>query len=128
MMKKANLFVVGWVSMVGLLACQTLPAPETFPMQKALIGMAEEDILTCAGPPLRRVTQGEDTILLYVQHAGALDRTFAGSKGSVSDIQHGCEANITVQAGKVTNVQYHPFPDGSGAYHHCEAIVSNCLP
>jgi hypothetical protein len=114
--------------MVGLSACQTFPPLQPLPTQQALVGMAEADVLACAGPPLRRVTQGEDTFLLYVQHAGALDRTFAGSKGSISDIQHGCEANITVQAGKVTNVQYHPFPEGSAAYHHCEAIVSKCVP
>lgn len=128
MMKKAGLFVVAWVSMVGLSACQTLPPPESLPTQQSLVGMAETDFLACAGPPLRRVTQGEETVLLYVQHAGALDRTFPGSKGSISDIRHGCEANITVQAGKVTNVQYRPYPEGSGAYHHCEAIVSNCVP
>jgi hypothetical protein len=90
--------------------------------------MPEEKLLACAGPPLRRVTQGEETVLLYVQRADTLDRTIAGSKGSVSDIRHGCEADIPVQAGKVTNVRYRPFPEGSGAYHHCEAIVRHCVP
>ena len=127
MMKEAGLFVVAWVCMIGLSACETLPAPEFLPTQQSLVGMAETDFLACAGPPLRRVTQGEETVLLYVQRADTFDRTFAGSKGSVSDIRHGCEADITVQAGKVTNVRYRPFPEGSGAYDHCEAIVSNCV-
>jgi hypothetical protein len=128
MLKKAGLLIVIWVSMVGLSACRTSPEAESFSTQQALLGMEEQDILACAGPPLRRVTRGEETVLLYVQRADTLDRTFAGSKGSVSDIRHGCEADITVQAGKVTNVRYRPFPEGSGAYDHCEAIVSKCVP
>ena len=124
----------GWfaVSVLGLIlglsACQSVPTSEPFQGEKVLVGMPEEQFLACAGPPLRRVTQGEETVLLYVQRADTLDRTFAGSKGSVSDIHHGCEADITVQAGKVTNVRYRSFPEGSGAYHHCEAIVRNCVP
>jgi hypothetical protein len=128
MLKKAGLVIVAWVSMVGLSACLTPPEPESFSTQQALLGMEEKDILACAGPPLRRVTQGEETVLLYVQRADTLDRTFAGSKGSISDIRHGCEADIIVKAGKVTNVRYRPFPEGSGAYDHCEAIVSKRVP
>jgi hypothetical protein len=72
--------------------------------------------------------QGEATFFLDVNRAGPLDRTFAGSNGSISDIRHGCEASITVQEGKVATVQYRPFPEGSGAYDHCEAIVRHCVP
>jgi hypothetical protein len=113
-LKKAGLVLVAWVSRVGLSACQTPPEPESFSTQQALLGMEEKDILACAGPPLRRVTQGEETVLLYVQRADTLDRTFAGSKGSICDIRHGCEADIILQAGKVTNVRYRPFPEGAG--------------
>lgn len=124
----------GWLaasvlgSLLGVSACQSGPTSESYQGEKVLVGMAEEELLACAGSPLRRVTQGEATFLLYVNHAGALDRTFAGSKGSISDIRHGCEASITVQAGKVTSVRYRPFPEGSGAYDHCEAIVRHCVP
>lgn len=128
MLKKAGLLIAVWVSMVGLSASHTLPEPESFSTQQALLGMEEQDILACAGPPLRRVTQGEDTVFLYVQRADTLGRTFAGSKGSVSDIRHGREADITLQAGKVTNVRYRPFPEGSRASDHREAIDHNCVP
>jgi hypothetical protein len=125
---------LGWLavsalgSLLGLSACQSLPTSEPYQGEKVLVGMAEEKLLACAGPPLRRVTQGEATFFLYVNHAGPLDRTFPGSKGSISDIRHGCEASITVQEGKVATVQYRPFPEGSGAYHHCEDIVRHCVP
>jgi hypothetical protein len=108
-MLKAGPAIVIEVSMVGLSACQTLSEPESFPTQRALVGMEEKDILACAGPPLRRVTQGEETVLLYGQRANTLDRAFDGSKRSVSDIRHGCEADITAQAGKVTDMRYRPF-------------------
>ena len=90
--------------------------------------MPEEELLACAGPPLRRVTQDEAMFLLDVNHAGALDRTCAESKGNISDIRHGCEANITVQAGTVTPAHYRPFPEGSGAYGHSDRIFMQCLP
>lgn len=115
-------------SILWLSACQSGPTSETYQGEKVLVGMPEEKLLACAGPPLRRVTQGQATVLHYINHADALDRTFAGSKGSISDIRHGCEASITVEAGKVTTVQYRPFPEGSGAYDHCEAIVRHCVP
>jgi hypothetical protein len=115
-------------SMLGLSAWQSVPTSEPLQGEKVLVGMPEEKLLSCAGPPLRRVTQGEATFFLYVNHAGPLDRTFAESKGSISDIRHGCEGNLTVQAGKVASVQYRPVPEGSGAYHHCEKIVRHRVP
>jgi hypothetical protein len=127
MLKARPVIVIG-VRVVGLSACHTPPEPVSFPTQRAFVGTEEKDILVCAGPPQRRVTQDEETILRYVQRADTLDRTFAGSKGSVSDIRHGCEADITAQSGKVTDVQYRPFPEGSGAYDHCKAIVHNSAP
>ena len=48
-------------SILGLSACQSVPTSEPLQGEKVLVGMSEEKLLTCAGPPLRRVTQGEAT-------------------------------------------------------------------
>jgi hypothetical protein len=96
MMNRAGLIVAAGVSLVGLSACHPPPPPEPVVTQRAVVEMAEADFLACAGPPPQRVTYGGERVFLCVQHAGARDRTCVGSKGIISDVRHGCEADITV--------------------------------
>jgi len=95
-MNGAGLIVAAGVSLVGLSACHPPPPPEPVVTQQAAVEMAEADFLACAGPPPQHVTEGGETVFLCVQHAGARDRTCVGSKGTISDVLYGCEADTTV--------------------------------
>jgi len=65
-MNRAGLIGAAWVSMVGVSACHPPPPPEPVVTQQVVVGMEGADFLGCAGSPLQRVKQGEETVFRYV--------------------------------------------------------------
>ena len=116
------------MSLVWLSACAATSPDGSFPAQRALIGMTEQEILACAGKPKTRSSSGEETVLSYRRAAPVFEESFAGSRGSVPCPRHGCEAVIVLKDGRVAEARYHPSPPSVGGCEHCEEIFRSCLP
>ncbi len=109
-------------------ACATAHPDGSFPAQRVLIGMTEQELLACAGEPRTRSASGGDRQLVYHRMAPVLEGSFAASKASVPCPRHGCEAVIVLKDGRVADVRYHPSPPSGGGCEHCEEIFQSCLP
>lgn len=118
--------VTGCLLVVG--ACTTSETTTVAPSRAALLGKSEQELVACAGQPQRRIQEDAAVVMVSVNEADALERSFAGSKGSLTGLHHGCKARVTLREGKVADAQFNPFPTGSGASDHGERIFADCVP
>jgi len=93
---------------------------------QVLIGMTQERLHTCAGAPLREVSQPASRLLVYYREAVMFEESFGGSKGSKGGYHHGCWATILVEEGHVTGVEFRPVPDPEADTHECQEIFVAC--
>ncbi|TLY29872.1 MAG: hypothetical protein E6K63_03580 [Nitrospirae bacterium] len=93
---------------------------------QALIGLTEERLRTCAGAPLREVSQPASTLLVYYREAAMFEESFGGSKGSKRGYHHGCWTTILVEESRVTGVEFRPVPDPDADSHECQEIFVAC--
>lgn len=126
---RSVLFVVSaLLGLLGLGGCATAPRLEGNQNQQAMVGKTKEQVLSCAGSPLRQITEGELTLLRYYREAPMLEESFVASKGSRSGIHHGCWATVILQEGRVVEVQYRFAPSTVDASNDCEEIFQPCVP
>lgn len=118
--------LVPMLMMTGLVSCATDQHESASFGKRVLVGKSDADVIACAGQPTRRVTQGTRVELVYRNEPSALERSLPMGKGSMAGPYHGCEASVMVREGRVTDVEYHPFPESSGAGDHCDRIFTTC--
>jgi hypothetical protein len=116
------------LGLLGLGGCATAPRLEGNQNQQAMVGNTTDQVLSCAGAPLRQITEGELTLLRYYREAPMLEESFVASKGSRSGIHHGCWATVIIQKGLVVEVQYRFAPSTVDASNDCEEIFEPCVP
>ena len=117
------------MSFAWLSACATTPSDGSFPAQRALIGMTEQEVLVCAGTPVRatiEVWEGGDRVVFYHKSSRTNEDTFPGTKSSVIGVRHGCTAKLHFKDDRVTAVEYEP--SARGGVEHCEEVFAQCLP
>lgn len=120
---------IGALMAMGLLAgCATTSPDGSFPVQKALLGKTEQEVLACAGEPKKKSVSGEETLLTYHRTAPVFEESFAISKTSVPCPRHACEAVVVLMGDRVSEVRYHPTPHSLGGCEHCEEIFRTCVP
>ena len=115
------------LGLLGLGGCATAPRLEGNHNQQALVGKTKDQVLSCAGSPLRQATEGELTLLRYYREAPILEESFATSKASRPGIHHGCWATVILQEGRVVEVQYRFAPSTVDASNDCEEIFEPCV-
>ena len=93
---------------------------------QALIGLTEERLRTCAGVPLREVSQPASTLLVYYRESAMFEESFGGSKGSKRGYHHGCWTTILIEESRVTGVEFRPVPDPDADSHECQEIFVAC--
>lgn len=125
---RSALFVASTLlGLLGLGGCATAPRLEGNHNQQAMVGKTKEQVLSCAGSPLRQATEGELTLLRYYREAPMLEESFATSKASRPGIHHGCWATVILQEGRVVEVQYRFAPSTVDASNDCEEIFEPCV-
>lgn len=125
---RRTLFVASaLLGLLGLVGCASAPRLEGNPHQQAMVGKTKDQVLSCAGAPLRQVTDAELTLLQYYREAPIMEESFAGSKGSRSGIHHGCWATVILQEGRVVEVRYRFAPSTVDASNDCEEIFEPCV-
>jgi hypothetical protein len=99
---------------------------DLYPNQRAIIGKTRQELLACAGPPLRETKQADHTLLTYYRHTPVLDRSVVASKSTVPAVHPACWATLSLEGEVVAAVQYQSVPSSADATDQCEAIFDPC--
>lgn len=111
---------------VCLAGCVSPPVSMSRPFGAELVGKSKQDILSCAGNPLREVAVSDGTILRYYREAPMLEESSLGSKGSKAGVHGGCWTNILIVEDHMAGVENRPVPDPLISTDHCEEIFRSC--
>ena len=129
--KRLELFLYGLVGVGVLLSgCVELRAGPVGINGQALLGLTQERLRTCAGPPLHEVSKPASTLLVFYREALMFEESvpgaLGGGKGSRIGYHHGCWATILVEEGRVTGVEFRPVPDPDADTHECQETFVAC--
>ena len=97
-----------------------------YPNQRAIIGKTRQELLACAGPPLRETKQADHILLTYYRHTPVLDRSVVASKSTVPAVHPACWATLSLEGEVVSAAQYQSVPSSTDATDQCEAIFDPC--
>jgi hypothetical protein len=118
------LLIIGFAGLIGCAASQPI---EAGPTGKALLGKSKQELVACAGSPLKETKTAEGTVLAYYKEAPMFEESFASSKGSRSGAHHGCWAHLLMEDNRVVGVEYRSVPRSIDATDHCEEIFRACV-
>ena len=109
------------------MACHNAPPlTDGYSLQDSLQNKSKEEILACAGTPLREWQDGEFTLLRYYREAPLLEESMVSSKSSRPTAHHGCWATVTIRQNRVENIHYRSVPNSVDASNDCEEIFVRC--
>jgi len=117
---------IGLIALVGC-AEVTPKGTDSYPAQRALIGITKQALLACAGPPIVERVKSDHVQLVYYREASQLEESFGGSKSSFAKVHHGCRATIVLQEDRVSEVRYENQPSSYQEEDHCEDIFEPCI-
>jgi hypothetical protein len=115
------------ISFVGLIGCVASQPVEPNPIGRALLGKSKQELLACAGSPLKESKTAEGIVLTYYKEAPMFEESFASSKSSRSGAHHGCWAHLLMADDRVVGVEYGSVPRSVDATDHCEEIFHTCV-
>lgn len=95
--------------------------------RRMLIGKTKQELVECAGLPIRESEYGGTVELIYYKEASLLEESFPGSKASIARLHHGCRANVELRGNRVMDVQYESIPDSYHDEDHCDEIFKSCV-
>lgn len=116
------------VSFVGFVGCAASQPIEANPTGKALLGKSKQELVTCAGRPLKETKTAEGTVLSYYKEAPLFEESYSLSKGSTSGVHHGCWAHLLMEDNLVVGVEYRSVPRSVDSTDHCEEMFHTCVP
>ena len=64
--------------------------------QQALFSKTKQELFACAGVPVSKKTQGDQTVVIYSKEASPLEESFPGSKSSFAKVHYGCQATLSL--------------------------------
>jgi hypothetical protein len=111
---------------VWLIGCAAPQPLEPSPIGKALLGKSQQELVACAGNPLRETKTVEGTVLSYYKEAPMLEESSPFLKGSRPGAHHGCWAHLLMGEDHVVGVEYRSVPPAVHATDHCEEIFQAC--
>ena len=110
-----------------LVGCAASQPIEPNPIGKALLGKSTQELIACAGNPLRETKMAEGTVLSYYKEAPMLEESVPFLKGSRSGAHHGCWVHLLMGEDRVVGVEYRSVPQSIDATNHCEEIFHTCV-
>jgi hypothetical protein len=113
---------------VWLIGCAASQPTGPNPLGKTLLGKSKQELIVCAGNPLRETKTAEGTILSYYKEAPILEESLPFLKGSISGAHHGCWAHLLMEEERVVGVEYRSVPRSVDATNHCEEMFQTCVP
>ena len=109
-----------------LVGCAAAQPVEPNPVGQALLGKSKQELVACAGNPLRETETAEGTVLSYYKEAPMLEESVPLLKGSISGGHHGCWAHLLMTEDRVVGVEYRSLPPSVDATNHCREIFQTC--
>ena len=94
--------------------------------QYRLMGKTKQEVLACAGIPIREQEHDDMAELIYYKEASLLEESFPSSKGSVPKNHHGCRASVQLKENHVVGVRYQSVPNSYHDEDHCDEIFESC--
>ena len=94
--------------------------------QYRLMGKTKQEVLACAGIPIKDNEYGDVAELIYYKEASLLEESFPSSKGSVPRSHHGCRASVQLKGNRVMEVHYQSVPNSYHDEDHCDEIFEFC--
>lgn len=119
--------LVLFVSLCALQGCATPQTPAESASQAAIIGKTKQELLQCAGTPIREASEHAIVTFSYYKEAPMLQESFPASKGSFPRPHHGCWATVLLKEERVMDIEYRSVPDTIDGVNLCEAIFTSCL-
>jgi hypothetical protein len=110
---------------LALVGCIAGPLDAPYRTSKHLIGLSEEALVACAGPPVKADEHGR--LLVFRSHREVNKSSFPTSKGSVPCPRETCEALVTIRGGRVAAVKYRTDPESGGDCYWCERMFEPCF-
>jgi hypothetical protein len=110
-----------------LIGCTAHEPVVRHPLGEGLIGKSNQELLACAGVPIRETNVGDGTVLSYYQEASMFAESFVGSKASKPLVHGGCWAHVMLSDGQVTGVEFKPVPAHLETAEPCEEIFQSCV-
>ena len=123
-----TVWLIMLMSLCNLQGCATPKNMTGLANREATSGKSKEELLQCAGTPVREATQDEAVTFFYYREAPMLQESFPASKGSFPRPHHGCWATVLIKAGRVMDIGYRSVPDTIDSVNLCEAIFTACHP
>lgn len=110
----------------ALAGCPAAPSYRAYLAQQTLMGKTRQEVVACAGQPLRETQSDAVTILTYYKQGEAVEGAPKEPTTSSPGVTHGCRATVLFKEQRVTGVQYEPVPDFVTAFDHCEELFAAC--
>jgi hypothetical protein len=116
-----------------LAACGPIQSAQVADQIKGMVGLSEERVLSCMGPPSERSQAGTETVWTY-DTAGAINSTaFISSSqsvavGSMSTNQEYCHVNLTMNDGVVVAANYRSQGKLMSPSLPCYSVLHACVP
>jgi len=123
-----TVWLITLMSLCHLQGCATTKTVTGSTNREATIGKTKEELLQCAGKPIREAIQNETVIFSYYREAPMLQESFPASKGSFPRPHHGCWATVQLKEERVMDIGYRSVPNTVDAVNLCEAIFQACHP
>ena len=111
---------------VWLVGCAAPQPVEQSRIGNALLGKSREELVACAGHPLRETKTVDGIVLSYYKEAPMLEESSPFLKGSRAGAHHGCWAHLLMGEDRVVGVEYRSVPPSVHATDHCEEIFQTC--
>lgn len=96
------------------------------PVNADVLGHTKEQIIACAGTPLKETQDKGLVILMYYKEASILEEAFPQAKSSFPKVHHGCWARLGLKDNHVVGAEYRSVPESYQSYDHCEEIFEPC--
>jgi hypothetical protein len=113
---------------VWLVGCAVSQPIEPNSVGKSLLGKNKQELVACAGNPLKETKTAEGTVLSYYREAPMFEESVPFLKSSRPGAHHGCWAYLLLGEERVVGVEYRSVPLSIHATDHCEEIFHACVP
>jgi hypothetical protein len=91
-----------------------------------MVGFTKEQVLACMGPAANKAIEGATEVWSYSSGDGRVDAAY--SRGFATSAQRFCTVNVTMAAGRVSQINY-VGPTGGllTAGEQCAYAIQNCI-
>lgn len=127
LISRLRLLALALPAVLAFDACASDRSSERQSVGPALVGKSRQDIVTCAGAPLREIQTADGTVLKYYKEIPMLEESQVSSKGSRPRAHGGCWASISISQDRVIGVEFDSVPVSGQADLSCEDIFETCV-